>query len=322
MTEHPLLAAHSSTAPVRGGVRGRLVNFILRRYFKRRLQHIEFNAASIADMRKRMEVVARRAGRRGRGLKIEQRTMAGVPVEILAPTGASDQLPVVVYFHGGAFVAGSPSTHRSLTASLAADLPARVIVVDYRLAPEHPFPAALDDVTAVFHALLDEVPAGRIAFAGDSAGGNLVLTTMLRARDAGVALPAAAVALSPWTDLTGSGASVQDNAQHDAMLPGDKIELAARLYAPQDDLRNPLLSPVFADLGGLPPLLLHVGTTEILRDDATRVLIGARDAGVDATLRLWQDLPHVFHIFGRQLPAARLAQAELANFLRARLNAS
>ena len=317
-----LMESYTSLAPTRGGWRGRLLNQVLRYYFKRRLQRIEFNAAGAVDMRRRMELIASGAPRLTLGLQVEQKTIASVPVEVLSPRGPIDALPVVLYLHGGAFVAGSPRTHRPITAKLAQALPARVFALDYRLAPEYPYPAAQDDVVAVYRDVLERVNAARIAVVGDSAGGNLVLTSILRARDEGLPVPAAAVAMSPWTDLTGSGQSVVANAACEAMLPGERIEQAARVYAPQADLTQPYLSPVFADFAGFPPLLLHVGTTEVLRDDATRTLSAAREAGVDAQLRLWEDLPHVFQIFARHLPAARVAIDEMVEFLSEALEAS
>jgi acetyl esterase/lipase len=315
MTGKALLAAHTTLAPVRGGGRGRMLNLVLRGYFKRRLQRMAFSDAAIAEVRQRMEAIAARSAMRYDDLVIRDTRIAGVPVEIIEPQGVRGDAPVLLYFHGGAFLAGSPRTHRSITTWLARQLGARVLLPDYRLAPEHPFPAALDDVSAVYRAVLENTGAHRIAFAGDSAGGNLVLTALLRARDSGLPPPAAAVALSPWSDLTGSGDSVRENARADAMLPAGKIDLAARIYAGERDLRDPHLSPAFADMHGFPPLLLHVGTTEILLDDATRVLVAAREAGVEAHLRLWQDLPHVFHIFALHLPAARAALTEAAQFL-------
>lgn len=302
-------------APVRGGARGALLNLFLRSFFKRPLGGKLDVEASVLRMRERLESVAARDKSVLDGVRYEPGEEGGVPVEWVEPQAAVGAA-TIVYFHGGGFVAGSPRTHRSITRALALAVGARVCVPDYRLAPEHRFPAALSDTLAVYRSLVARTAPGSVVVVGDSAGGNLVLATLLDARDGGAPMPAGAVAISPWSDLTGSGASIQTNARREAMLPAHKLAIAASVYAPADALQVPRVSPVFGDYRGFPPLLLHAGTTEILLDDSTRVVARARAAGVDVRLRLWRNLPHVFHAFAHYLPAARVALDEIAEFAR------
>lgn len=241
----------------------------------------------------------------------------GVPAEWVLPPGASSK--VLYYLHGGGFVMLSPATHRPLVWRLARKSSVRALVPDYRLAPEHPYPAAVDDCLAGYRWLLAEgVPARDIVIAGDSAGGALTLTTLLAARDAGLPLPAGAVCLSPVTDLTLSGESHTTRVDDEAMLSPGFCRAVVQLYLCGGDPRAPLASPLYADLRGLPPLLVHVGTHELLLDDARRLVTRARAAGVDVTLREWDGLWHVFHAFGF-VPEAKQAIDEIAAFVRRRL---
>jgi acetyl esterase/lipase len=221
---------------------------------------------------------------------------------------ARDSAPVpltILYLHGGGYVSGSPATHRAITGQLAARCRARVFVADYRLAPEHPFPAALDDAVAAYLGLLaDGVAPASVVIAGDSAGGGLAVATAVRLRDETRPLPRVLVLFSPWTDLTlGQLAPVAD----EIMLSRPWMEEAARLYAGHGDLRHPLVSPVFAALQGLPPTLLQVGTDELLLDDSRRLFRRLQDSGVAARL---EEYPRRWHVF--QLHAGVLADADRA----------
>ncbi len=201
---------------------------------------------------------------------------------------------VVLYLHGGGYVMGSRRTHRELAARIAREAAARVLVVEYRLAPEHPFPAAVDDATAAFRWLRKQgIAAGSIAIAGDSAGGGLTLATLIALRDAGEALPACAVCMSPWTDLEGTGASAQPGGADDPMIPVAALRDMGKVYA-AGSLRNPLAAPLYGSFKGLPPLLIQVGTREILLDDSTRVADKARAAGVTVRLEIEEGAPHVW----------------------------
>lgn len=222
----------------------------------------------------------------------------------------------LLFLHGGAYAVGSARLYRDFTWRLARASGLAVLAIDYRLAPENPFPAALEDARRAYGHLLDSgLDPGRIVLAGDSAGGGLVLATLLAERDAGRLLPAAAACLSPWTDLTGGGASVQLNSRSDAYLVGHLLRGAGRLYAGGADLRAPLVSPLAGDLTGLPPLFLHVSDSEILLDDTRRLAARARAAGVHVDLQVWHHLPHVFHLFARVLPEGRQGIDAMGAFL-------
>ncbi len=226
----------------------------------------------------------------------------------------------ILYFHGGAYVAMSARTHRSITSRLAAWSDASLFALDYRLAPEHPFPAALDDALAAYRALIAAgAPASRIVIAGDSAGGGLALSLLLAVRDAGDPRPAAAVLFSPWTDLAATGKSIIDNDAADALFFGSWVAAEARHYLGDTPATNPLASPVYADLTGLPPLLIQVSSSEVLLDDSRRVIGNARQSGVEATLQVWPGLPHGWQIFAPILPEGRAALRDAGAFIRARL---
>jgi acetyl esterase/lipase len=243
----------------------------------------------------------------------------GVPAEWTAAPGAR-QDRALVYLHGGGYCLGGVATHRGLVARLSRTARLRVLNVDYRLAPEHPHPAAvLDAVAAVRFAYASGLAPSRVAVGGDSAGGGLALATLLRLRDAGLPLPAAGVCISPWTDLTGSGESVRTRADLDPLVDADDLRILADAYLGGGDPRAPLASPLFADLRGLPPLLVHVGTAEILLDDATGLAERARDVGVPVELEVWDDMIHVWHAFADVLPEGVQAIEGIAGFLDKRL---
>jgi len=223
---------------------------------------------------------------------------------------------VILYLHGGGYVACSAATHRPITAALARLAHRRVFSLDYRLAPEHPFPAALDDAVAAYRWLLGQgVDAGAVALAGDSAGGGLVLATLLRARDEALPLPAAAVCFSPWTDLAGTGESLTTNNGRCAMLHPDNVRDFARLYLADASPRHPYASPLFADLGGLPPLLMQVGSSELLLDDARRVHDKIRAAGGASTVQIFDGVFHVWQMLDGLVPEARVALRQAAAFM-------
>ncbi|GKQ52287.1 alpha/beta hydrolase [Bradyrhizobium sp. Ce-3] len=244
----------------------------------------------------------------------------GVDGEWLVPSGAPRD-KAILYLHGGGFRIGSIASHRELAARVADASGCRVLTIAYRLAPEHRFPAALDDVLIAFQYLRDQGPRpAQIAFAGDSAGGNLVLAAMLAARDRGLPLPAAGALMSPWTDLAATGASYQSRAAADPIHQRAMILALARNYLGKDgDPRDPLASPLYADLAGLPPLLVQVGDRETVRDDSTELVAKAKAAGVDVELQVWDGMIHVFQMFP-EIPQAREAIAALADFLRNHLH--
>jgi epsilon-lactone hydrolase len=243
----------------------------------------------------------------------------GVPAEWVAAAGVSGDR-VLMYLHGGAYQIGSPATLRHLIGLLSDAARARVLSVDYRLAPEHPFPAAVNDTLTAYRWLLaNGADPARIAIAGDSAGGGLTLGALVALRDAGDSLPAAAVAMSPWTDLALTGESLRTRAEADIMLRPAGMRETADTYLAGQDPRHPYASPLYADLRGLPPLLIQVGDAEVILDDSTRFAARASDAGVDVTLEVWDEMPHVWHAFAGLLPEADQAVARIGSWLRERL---
>ncbi|SDV48184.1 alpha/beta hydrolase [Chitinasiproducens palmae] len=223
----------------------------------------------------------------------------------------------IYYLHGGAYIGCSPRTHRILTDRLACEADAQLYSLDYRLAPEHPFPAALDDAVAGYQRLLDAgIEPASIVLAGDSAGGGLALATLVALRDEGMPLPAGAVLFSPWTDLTASGESAARNNDTDVMFTAEGTRMAASLYVADTPADHPLASPLFSALHGLPPLLVQASDSEVLLDDAVRLATRVRDAGGRAELNVWTGLPHAWQIFCAVLPEARLALRQAADFIR------
>jgi monoterpene epsilon-lactone hydrolase len=251
-------------------------------------------------------------------VRVEPLTVAGMKAEWIT-TPAVSPAHVLLYLHGGGYVVGSLNTHRELGARLGRDAGARVLMIDYRLAPEHPHPAAVDDAVAAYRWLLAQnVAPERIALAGDSAGGGLTIATLIALRDRGLPLPRCGVCFSPWVDLEGTGASM-DEITNDPMLNRALIQHFARFYLTGGvDPRNPLAAPLHADLAGLPPLLIQASRHEVLRDDAVRIAEKARAAGVDCTIELTDEVPHVWQIFASILPEAREALASAGAFLRKR----
>jgi phosphinothricin tripeptide acetyl hydrolase len=243
----------------------------------------------------------------------------GVPAE-WSTADAADSGRVVVYFHGGAYVMGSVASHRNLVGHIARRTGARVLNVDYRLAPEHPFPAAVDDAVAAYRFVRESgVPAAKIAIAGDSAGGGLTAACLVALRDAGETMPGAAVCISPWLDLSQSFGSWQSKAELDPMLKIEQIQTCADAYLAGADPKTPTASPVFADLRGLPPLFVQVGTAETLLDESVEFTKRAQAAGVDARIDAAPDMIHVWHAFADLLPEGRDALDDLAAFLEAKL---
>lgn len=239
----------------------------------------------------------------------------GVPAEWIRPA----ELPaerIVLYLHGGGYISGSPQTHRGLIGEIARAAGARVLAPDYRLAPEAPFPAAIEDAWAVYWWLLQQgVQPGQIVVAGDSAGGGLTIALLLALRDAGLPLPAAAVCLSPWLDLALHGESLVKNSACDYLnLP--LLRMVAQMYLVHRDPHTPLASPLYADLHGLPPLLVQAGLAEMLLDDAKRFARRAADAGVPVELELWENMVHVWHFLYPIEIKARQAIQAIARFVR------
>jgi epsilon-lactone hydrolase len=274
------------------------------------LRAVDFAHLSLAEQR---DAVDRGAAELPRGVTITPVDGGAVPCEWV-DTGRDGR--TIIALRGGGYCLGSLASNRHFGGLLAEVSGSRVLSVGYRNAPEHPFPAALDDVLDTYRWLLatgtDPAP---VAIAGNSAGGGLALSVLLALRDAGDPLPAAAIALSPWTDLAATGESLRTNAATEVLLDPVHLPATAALYVDTEHLCHPYVSPLYGDLTGLPPLLVQASTSEILLDDATRLADRARGAGVDVTLHLADGVPHVWHLFADALPEAVDALVDLALWL-------
>ncbi|WP_051471195.1 alpha/beta hydrolase [Patulibacter minatonensis] len=247
----------------------------------------------------------------------------GVPsIAVTAPGASTDQ--VVVHFHSGGYVLGSAKGYRSFGAYLSAATGARVLLVDYRLAPENPYPAAIDDALAAYdHVVAEGVSPSNIVISGDSAGGGLALVTLQALRDRGGEQPAAGVSISPWADFTLSGESMTTNAANDPIVPGpDLLAMMAGMIIGEDgDPRNPRVSPIFGDWTGLPPLLVFAGSIETLRDDGKRAVEAAKQAGVDATFIEGEGMVHIWPTYAELMPEAVEAREQIGAFVKSKVGA-
>jgi monoterpene epsilon-lactone hydrolase len=237
----------------------------------------------------------------------------GITAEwIICPTAKES---VILYLHGGAYALGSINIHREYLSRLAMATQQKILAINYRLAPEFPFPAALEDSLMAYRWLLSQgFDSSKIVIAGDSAGGGLTLATLMSLLDSGDPLPACAVCISPWVDLTLSGKSIYTKAFVDPLLSSNLLKVYSKHYAGDFETNNPLISPLFADLKGLPPLSIHVGTNEILFDEAIQISENARLAGVDVTLEIWEGMFHVFQIIP-VLPESKISFEHIAQFI-------
>ncbi len=257
-----------------------------------------------------------------RGTSVSQKILGGVPTEWVENIhrGVKGHM---LFLHGGGYVVGSPLSHRNLTANIAKAAAMRVAAIDYRLGPEHAFPAAVDDALVAYRGLLDSgVAAQDIIIAGDSAGGGLTLACALAARDAGLPLPAALVCMSPWTDLTNSSESMRTNAKTEVMLSHVSTENYAKHYLQGADPRSPLASPLFANLAGLPPTLIQVTDIEVFYNNATLYTEASMRAGVETVLQVSPNLWHVWQLYAGQMPEADDAIDRIASFIGMHLGTS
>lgn len=252
------------------------------------------------------------------GVDSEPLQVEGIPAEWIIPDAAGEG--ALLYLHGGGYTIGSIKTHRPLVAriALAAAIPA--LMIDYRLAPEYPYPAAVEDAVAAYRWLRGRgFSPAHIGIAGDSAGGGLTVATLVALREKDMQMPAAAVCLSPWVDMEMTGESMQTRAEVDPVVQPLSLREMAEAYLGETDPRTPLAAPLYADLTGLPPMLIQVGTSEVLLDDATRLAERARAAGVDVTLEPWDDMIHVWHFFAAMLPEAGQAIGRIGSFIKQHL---
>jgi acetyl esterase/lipase len=253
------------------------------------------------------------------GIAFEQETAGGVPASWCIPPRAVDG-QVLLYLHGGGYVIGNSRAYRPMGSEFASRLRTRVLIPDYRLAPENPFPAALDDALKVYRWLLDQkIAANAIALAGDSCGGGLTVATLAAIRDAGLPMPAGAAVISPWADLEVNSDSLVSKAKEDLLIDAEGLRQMAAAYLGSASPRNPSASPIYANFSGLPPLLIQVGSAEILLDDATRLAARAGAAGVKVRLDIWPEMFHVWHVSTAVLDEAREALDDAATFLKSLL---
>jgi monoterpene epsilon-lactone hydrolase len=253
------------------------------------------------------------------GVSVEAVEADGVPAEWVKAPGARGDT-AFLYAHGGGYALGSAETGRHLAAAISEAAATRVLSLDYRLAPEHPFPAAVDDAVAGFRWLVERgTPPEKVLIGGDSAGGGLTVATLVALRDAGDPMPAAGVCISPWVDLTCSSDSYRTKSESDPVIAHEDIRWLASLYLDGRDPKTPLASPLFANLEGLPPLLIQVGSEEVLLDDAVGLDCRAREAGVDSTLEVWEDMIHVWHVFFQMLKEGRDGIARIGEYFKSRI---
>jgi monoterpene epsilon-lactone hydrolase len=252
------------------------------------------------------------------GVQFEPVNAGGVPAEWMVPPGASAQR-TILHLHGGGYVVGGPKDYRDMVSRIAGAAQARALTIDYRLAPEHPHPAAVEDALTAYRWLLaNGADPAQTAIAGDSAGGGLTVATLVSLRDKGERVPAAAVCICPWVDLEMTGESIDSNDEADPLVKRDLLVNMAAAYLAGQDARTPLASPLHADLRGLPPLLIQVGKSETLLDDARRLAERAQAAGVSVTYEPWPEMIHIWQWFGSFLPEAQQAIDRIGEFIRKR----
>ena len=298
-----------------------IANFLLGIFLKRSQRQLMKLSAQHRLHRSRKWMALNRS-KPDADIALRSEVIAGVSVEWVVPHSLVNQhqIGVVIYFHGGAFVMGGPSSHRDMAAYLAKKAGVWLLMVDYRLAPEHPFPAALEDASALFLGLLERgVTPGQIVMGGDSAGGNIALATVQHLHAMVSPIPKALFLFSPWLDLRNSSPSHQRNAATDALLNQTLLEESVARYAPNTPRDNVRISPILGAVTGLPPCLIVASATEILQDDALTLRDKLQQSGVQVRYLEWPYTPHAFPVMARWLPEARVALDRTAQFIRQQL---
>lgn len=294
----------------------RVVSVLMRRFVKASLAKVRLSPRVMKFSQLGFDAVTLALPVSGE-VHISPARVGGVPGEWVSAGRNSVSGRVLLYFHGGGYFFGSPRSHRALTWRLSKECRAKVLALDYRQPPDWKYPAPLEDAVAAYKGLLERgYRPENILLGGDSAGGNLALVTLLRLRDKGIPLPAAAILISPWADLSCSGASIETNAATEQFIPVNALKFVARTYSRQSDSRDALISPIYADLSGLPPLFIQVSGTEVLYDDAARIASNAQAAGVPCQLQVWDKMMHVFQVLAGWMPEAHHAVGEIGCFAR------
>ncbi|HVX72899.1 MAG TPA: alpha/beta hydrolase [Devosia sp.] len=286
-------------------------------FANRRLEEKQFPGGKPVELKRRDWEAQSRLDVLPKGARFHPVDAGGIKAEWMEMP-LVDKSRVFLLLHGGGYNAGSPRTHRKMAAYLSRAAHARVLTPEYRLAPEHPFPAAVKDALRAYGWLLEQgTPEAQIVVGGDSAGGGLALSMLLALREAGARMPRAAVLLSPWTDLSVSSATYERLRKLDPVISRERLGAAGRWYAGQRDLRDPMASPLFADAAGLPPLLIHAGGDETMLDDSRLFAERARAAGVDVTFTVYDGMWHVHHWGAPEVPESVAAYNDIAAFIRA-----
>jgi acetyl esterase/lipase len=288
-------------------LRARFWKMLMRRTFSKQM--------SIDEYRSLTDQNARFSNRIPKGVKVDHFEAEGISGAWISLSNA-DANKVIIHFHGGGYVTGGIDSHLMMCIPMAQALRMKILLFDYRLAPEHPFPAALKDGLKMYHWLLEQgYQPSDIILSGDSAGSGLALATTLSLRDTNEPLPSAVVCISPWIDLVHAGESHATNSKADVVLTTDVLTEWASAYTDESNLRNPLVSPLYANFHGFPPLFIQADSSEILLDDAKRLADKARADGVDVTLKIWDGMWHVWHALGGLIPESKKAFEEIGQFL-------
>jgi acetyl esterase/lipase len=276
----------------------------------------KFHAKKTIDEKRKVLETISRFSMLSSKTKVERVQVNGISADWVSANDVSED-KIVLYFHGGGYNACSPNTHRELCANISIASCAKVLLIDYRLAPENPFPAALEDATSSYRWLLKNGYSNEnIAVAGDSAGGGLSVAASISLRDGGEPMPSSVACISPWTDLELSGDSIKTHASIDPMLTLEVLQHMASNYIKKNNPCSPYISPIYADLKGLPPLFIQVGSDEMLLDDSIRIVEKAKNSGVDVKLEIYDQMWHVWHLAARFMPEAKKAVNELGLFIR------
>jgi len=290
------------------------------RFLTKYVSSRKFNSQrTIEEMRNTMDVLAKLTGFPSNA-RVNKINIKDMPAEWIYRDDAPENR-AVLYLHGGGYCLCSSDTHRELAAHISIESNTRVVFPDYRLAPESPYPAALEDSVMAYEWLLEKgFSPENIALAGDSAGGGLSIATAVLLREKGIPSPSSITCISPWVDLEMRGDSIRINSGTDPMLNLPLLELMASNYTGKDSPRNPFISPIYADLKGLPPLLIHSGSDEILLDDSKRLAEKAGDFEIDVTLKIYEKMWHVWHLFMRVMPESKIAIRETGLFIKQHFN--